>query len=142
MLAQNFMDAKSLGLTDKQHAALIATLHALDRGELAHGDHRRPTAPNGFNMDRLRTLTDCGTVACLKGWAEHFAVDYELFGFAMGRPLRDLFMYVSQERPETLAWKRASVTPEQAAHALRNYLTTGESNWNAALAEADSRADR
>lgn len=133
MLAQNFMTAKALGISEKEQAALVATLHAIDRGELAHDNPNRPSRPNGFNMSRLHVHTECGTVACLKGWACHFALDDIFPCEYLTEPLLDLFMYERVDIPRSLNWNRAAVTTDQAAHALRNYLTTGAPRWDEIL---------
>lgn len=134
MLAQNFMKSKALKITDKEHGALIAVLHALDRGELKHRNHAKPDGPNGFNMGRLRNEMACGTVACLKGWAQTFAGKEDVFdSFRMTSAVADLFMYQCIDRPETMKWNREKVTTDQAAHALRNYLTSGAARWGEVL---------
>jgi hypothetical protein len=126
MLAQNFNTAVDLDITDAELDALIKVLGMLERGELVNAD---PDAkiPNGFNMGE-HGREGCGTVACIGGWCASI-MGVPMFGYVeshieKGRPLHELY------------WDRISsdITPQQAALALRSYLTTGEANWAEALA--------
>lgn len=69
MLAQNFRTAADLGISDAELGALITVLGMLERGELVYAPHNNSTVPNGFNMGSVDHQTDCGTVACICGWA-------------------------------------------------------------------------
>lgn len=140
MLANNFKTAADLGLSEKEFRALVTVLGMLDRGEIAYSPRGEATdrlggaAPIGFNMWHFFGKTECGTICCICGWAE----------------------YVGNLRPESLIKKRFDtpqlnelfdppslesvpvgvcdkITTAQAAHALRNYLTTGEARWSEVL---------
>lgn len=141
MLAQNFKTAVDLGISDIELDALIKVLGMLERGEI-----------NQQTLDMANFLDeeDCGTVACICGWA-HLVSNQVAFpevkdiGHAsaklMKRPyeLRMLFL-VYDGLGEMMAngpYKHqrtvSSVLPDEAARALRSYLTTGEANWAEAL---------
>lgn len=130
MLAQNFKSATDLGISDVEQGALINVLGMLERGELVKTDHMKPTIHNGFNMSRISRKTECGTVGCILGWCR-FLGGIKLFADNYGcteAPPRalDLFMFNDD--------RRHRVTLEQAATALRSYLSTGDANWAEALA--------
>lgn len=129
MLAQNFMTAPDLKIRDDERDALVKVLGMLERAELVYMPLLEPFGPNGFNMTWVRNWTKCGTVCCIKGWCQTIG-GIELFNPIAGRKTPtaalQLFMY-SDDR-------RENVTVEQAATALRNYLTTGHANWDEVLA--------
>lgn len=148
MLAQSFMTAKELGISDKAHHWLIVTLGVLERGEVRHieenenaylGDYD-PTDSNGspplFNMNRWMVMMDvgpdqeCDSVCCIGGTAEWLARK-NLFGGRRPKNLNELF-YPGEHSERYIAnW--AAIRPEQAAQALRNYLTTGQPSWSDVL---------
>src|SRR4051812_17816659 len=114
MLAQNFLSHETLGVTQEEWAALIKVLGMLERGELVHRKN--------FRMDDW----DCGTAACIGGWADRlFNVDFNRRDPNAG--LDELFMATGVAQ-----W--GDITEEQAAIALRNYLTTGRPRWAEAVA--------
>jgi hypothetical protein len=140
MLAQSFISADELGITDAEQRALVTVLGMMERGEIADSEPGAslwgrdvPSAPVGFNMASFFAESDCGTIACICGWA-----------IAVGGLNKDLML----KRFEVPALDRlfdpsasclpfgamAQITTPQAARALRNYLTTGEPNWPEAIA--------
>lgn len=133
MLAQNFKTADELRITEPQHNALRLTLNALERDELKHvrpsirGDDGTPFTGH-FNMDCWHAATECGTVACIGGTAEmlgRLPANSLRTAMSINRRLRDLFY------PQGLCgW--AEITSDQAAMALRSFLTTGNANWREA----------
>lgn len=130
MLAQNFKTATDLMLSEKEKGALVLVLGMLERGELRHvsPNNSRPMAgcefTGHFNMSNWQDQADCGTVCCIGGAAELLGkVD---FNFSNNRPLEMLFWADYQH-------KLSDITVEQAARALRSYLTTGAANWADAL---------
>jgi hypothetical protein len=134
MLAQNFLDPDVLGISPAAQAALTKVLGMLERGELHHCRRGDDIRPNGFNLANHRVELACGTVACIAGWADIAARPRRLNLLrqaAKRAALADLFA------PENLSWH--AVTPEQAACALRNYLTLGEARWTEVLGR-DQRA--
>lgn len=128
MLAQNFKSAAELGLKEDQRAALEAVLRMLERKELKNSD-LSCTIKNGFNMSRVWLENECGTVGCMAGWARHLSQREDMFSFdeLVGGPhnISILFMYGDE--------RRHNVSVEQAAIALRHYLTTGVVDWDSAL---------
>jgi hypothetical protein len=123
MLARSFLSATDLNIRPELHAALIAELHMLERGEIA-----------GTRFDMRNWIAvdpECGTVFCIGGWAEHIA-GVKLGTFKIGMPgcstrgIGDLFA--------PFGWQSLRANTSQAAHALSNYLTTGNPNWKEALA--------
>jgi hypothetical protein len=135
MLAQSFQSAADLGITEPQKEALMKTLVLLETGKLSHapiGDGYYPeTGPftGQFNMVHWNSsVHNCGTVACIGGTAELVGgVSFEKFGSHKNPQLYRLFM---PDVPE-MQWN--FITPEQAATALRSYLTTGDAKWHEAV---------
>jgi hypothetical protein len=126
MLAQNFMKAVDLGISSDDVEALVAVLGMLERGEVTH--HPSETeCRDGFNM---KHYGHCGTTQCIAGLADR------LYGVglccrhlnSLPGPLDDLFC-----GPQ-FGKHNEDITVEQAATALRNYLTHGEPRWDEALA--------
>lgn len=136
MLAQNFMSAADLGISEAQKDALIKTLVLMETDKLVHV--RPPDEINWyamesftgkFNMDAWNlSYEGCGTVACIGGTAEMVG------GVSFGERHIDL--------PENLYslfypgdifddWEK--ITVEQASRALRSYLTTGHARWDLAI---------
>jgi hypothetical protein len=143
MLAQNFLTAEYLGISEKEQAALIKVLGMLERGELFHVPEvepmgwydaglKRPKFSGAFNMDNIFTTHPCGTAACLAGTADIVCgTAFAPNGDPVEWPdaLNDLFC-----PPSVVDWQ--SITPADAAIALRNYLTLGEAGWAEVLRHA------
>lgn len=132
MLAQNFMTAADLKITDHEYASLISVLNMLERGELVHIDSNKPNkggTPNGFNMSEYW----CETYGCIAGWADHLhATNFiqRSKKALLPRGLDELFRPGRYEIPPC---GYADIDVAQAAHALRNYLTLGDPRWEEAL---------
>lgn len=137
MLAQNFKTATDLSLTAEELAAHIKVLGMLERGELKHVDdidNIDKNIPNGFNMGYTGNDDSCGTVGCISGWVR----------VVMRRPMLECALALSASCqtselydlyfPEL--WDMDKITTEQAACALRNYLTFGEPRWSEILGES------
>jgi hypothetical protein len=137
MLAQSFLSPEQLGIPAVAHAPLIKVLGMLERGELHHNRPRDDIKPFGFNLHNHRVIqdrngnaveptdwtADCGTVACFAGWADIVARDrLNLLRLAADKPV-----LAELVAPKNVPWR--TVTPGQAAVALRNWLTTGKANW-------------
>jgi hypothetical protein len=126
MLAQNFLPASALGgdVTEIERDALIKTLALFERGEVTeispaiagHSD-----AP-GFSMEF--TFSICGTPRCILGHADALA-GLKPFGIKK-------LAFVALGFPQN--GRAYDATVEQAACALRNFLTTGDPQWAVALA--------
>lgn len=134
MLAQNFKTPAELQITDAEFEALVKVLGMLERGDIK---------PSKFSMHHpgdqdTWTIDDCGTPACIAGWARYVAGD-RIFDRAAYSPspysqeLSNLFM-MGRARCD---WPASPflATPHQAAIALRGYLTTGQTRWDEALAD-------
>jgi hypothetical protein len=135
MLAQNFLTAEDLCLTEQAHAALIKVLHLLDCGELKHVKLERDTCffkdstePNAFNMASF----ECGTAHCIGGWARVFMDKVPMRDKVDKGGLYRLF-YPPQHFQVPGAPKYHDITAEQAACALRSYLITGQPHWEEAF---------
>jgi hypothetical protein len=124
MLARSFLPAGDLGISDIERDALITTLYAFERGEI-----------DNFTMRRFRE--DCGTPACICGWANHFS-DGRAFTEVSTMPGLLAVKRLHRRLPKELQYLfdiqglplRAAATPAQAAAALSNYLTLGEPRWD------------
>lgn len=139
MLAQNFKSAADLNISEAQKDALCKVLVLLETGHLEHAE--RPSgrfldAEEGcnftghFNMDSWNIVKHgCGTIACIGGTAELLA-GKKIFNGGddiSARELERLFY-----PPGVRDWE--AITTDQAATALRSYLTTGEARWDLAVA--------
>lgn len=145
MLAQSFMSADELHITEPQRDALQKVLVLLETGKMTH---YKPTSgylrPNNswyetglvarfdghFNLATWGDERDCGSVCCIGGTAE--AISGVSFDGWMDRPnssLHDLFA-----PHDVCPLEYIAITPSQAARALRSYLTTGNANWAEAAA--------
>lgn len=132
MLMQNFKSACDLKLSEKQRDALIKTLVLMETGKLVHTDARGllwlckkgRKFTGHFNMERWNEyVPGCGTVACIGGTAELIG-DFKFYATEISEELGDLF---------SPAFSMAGITVEQAASALRNYLTTGIPDWESIM---------
>jgi hypothetical protein len=142
MLAQNFMTPADLGLNDRQFHSLVKVLKLLELGLLKHfssprfrypgntpdeiNNHPDPSFDGLFNMASWMCDSECGTVACIGGTACLLAGNPLLF--FDGPASTDALFYP----PRSI--KPKSITAEQAASALRSYLTTGDPDWTEAMA--------
>jgi hypothetical protein len=146
MLAQNFKSAAELGLSEKQFDALVKTLKLMETDQLRHvevsfgrgcsvghvvgldGVHYGSSGDRGtkfsglFNMTIWNEAADCGTVACIGGTACLIAGEDVFFASPDTSELSILFY-----PPNDLNYN--DISTEEAARALRSYLTTGEARW-------------
>jgi hypothetical protein len=128
MLMQNFKTAADLGITEPEQSALIKVLGMLERGDLVDVNaHTRCT--NGFNMGTQGH--GCGTPACIGGWVAILLdlnqmdyVDQFLPSRRANDGLKELYY-------RDIAMNAKA---DQAATALRSYLTTGDARWDLAVA--------
>lgn len=127
MPAQNFKTAAELGLSDIEHEALVTTLYALEREEITKFD--------------MSTFYQCGTPACLCGWANHFSRNQAFPETTSQVFIRDSVNLLINRLPPALldlfmidtGYDSDSMTPLQGAQALRNYLTYGTARWDEVL---------
>jgi len=133
MLAQAFLTAADLAITEPQRAALMKVLVLLETGKLKHvaavGDNdERAKFSGNFNMANWKGEHSCGTVACIGGTAELIGrVRFAPIFSMKEKELKELFCPT-----EIHAWEK--ITTSQAATALRSYLTTGDARWDLATA--------
>lgn len=140
MLAQNFKPAAELKLTELQKEALIKTLVLLETEKLKHAyPDRRISEPDGFtghfNMSWWELPAACGTICCIGGTAELIGDlrPDELDKATYDNPaLKNLF-YPGRGGPR-ISVEMQHITPDQAATALRSYLTIGDARWDLAVA--------
>lgn len=134
MLAQNFQSHTDLGITEAEHSALVSVLGMLERDELTLARkldalNYEPTSERSFHMAITTERHDCGTVACIGGWAA------ALMGL---RHATDFVNYSHSPRLTALFFPPSClmdlITPDIAAAGLRAYLTTGKADWAEALA--------
>lgn len=141
MLARNFKSAADLGISDVELGSLITVLGMLERDELVQGLYPmaiQARAPNEFNMAVTIENSSCGTIACLAGWAYSISgkqafpeiTKDDIGAWRNDRNLRDLFG-IGKTHSEL-----CGVTPDQAATALRSYLTTGDARWDLAVSRS------
>lgn len=132
MLAQNFKSAIELGIPEDQVSALQKTLVLLETGRLKHAPYSNTLVGRGapftghFNMAGWHRSVDCGTACCIGGTAE--LVGSVVFDI-IGRPAALKKLFYPDGRMDT-------ITPDQAATALRSYLTTGDARWDLALSRS------
>ena len=124
MLAQNFMTAADLGITEAELDALIKVLGMLERGELIDARTPKQRGKNLFHMSEWGR--GCGTAACIGGYVALLTKQdqHDYVNYKHSAPLNNLYWGTT--------FRGAKVS--QAAIALRSYLTTGEANWDEALA--------
>lgn len=138
MLMQNFKSASDLEISEEQRSALIKVLVLLETGNLVHVSVDYKTCSpyydhlsfcGLFNMSDWISNRECGTVCCIGGAAElvggvSFASNVATHAT---HTLRRLFYPKGVDD-----WN--AITSEQAACALRNYLTIGEPKWESVVA--------
>lgn len=141
MLAQSFLSAADLGITEPQLSALQKTLVLLEAGkleyvanpdEIADGRFFERRFIGLFNMGHWATPHSCGTVCCIGGTAELIG-DVSFGRWSFSNNLRLIGLFAPQE-DENLRWN--TIAPAQAATALRSYLTCGDAKWHEAVAES------
>jgi hypothetical protein len=138
-----FKSADELGLTHKEWAALITILPLLEHDVIRHAPEgsrqttyvKRDKPEPVFNMSTWNESLACGTAMCIGGSAEFFG---KLRPGQMEDRANDLsfdgnYALINLFYPHEInGW--GSLTPQQAAVALRHYLTTGEDGgWQKAL---------
>lgn len=136
-LEGKFLDAETLGLTEKQRCGLVKTLAWLEAGKLDHENEK--TA--GFDMGRWGG--SCGSVCCIGGTAEVLGeTNFHISIADIGKEHVRLFYPGSTNDPLSFlvrtnpGWKAST---SQAAVALRGYLETGRADWDAAMKTPSNR---
>lgn len=128
----NFKSAAELGISEKVHAALQQVLQMLESGEIVEKERGpgkyvwKQNDPKVLWMATYKDNTACGTAACIGGWA----------AILMGINSRQHVWEQKRARGPLhhLYWGHVwPTTPQQAAQAVRNFLVTGNPNWDAVL---------
>lgn len=137
MLAQNLKTADALRISKAEFDAHVTVLRMLERGEFVHTPSvREPTKQYGFNMGHTGTRTSCGTVACIGGWVA-FLLNRNPSVYvdsALGERMKLYFPNHFHDETGIGDGELCNITMEQAAIALRSYLTHGEPRWAEAIA--------
>jgi hypothetical protein len=132
MLVASFLSTRELGISKADRDALIHVLGMLERGEVVHVPVPYSyTGDLGFNMLEYES-SSCGTIHCIAGWCDclfdrNFANRHQ--DKKLPNALSNLFFGPADYDDMN------AVTVEQAATALRTYLTTGKCSWCRAHAE-------
>jgi hypothetical protein len=132
MLAQSFKSAADLQISDVELSSLITVLGMLERGELVHDADTYCGFPRGqkFNMGVSLTESSCGTIGCIAGWAyavsNRVAFPEMFLDDGWNRPNKGLIKLFGIGKN---TYNLSPYTTDQAAIALRSYLTTGEAKW-------------
>jgi hypothetical protein len=131
-LEGKFKTADELGLSEKQYCGLVQTLAWLEAGKLDHENEKT----RGFDMEMWGGK--CGSVCCIGGTAEvlggldRASLNQRAFN---GSELGALFypggkMLGGAYNERHPGWRASTA---QAAVALRGYLETGRTDWDAAM---------
>ena len=117
--------AKQLKISNGVYEALIKVFGMLDAGEIPE---------KGFNMalwleTNGRGKTTCG---CIGGWAESCGEIIALGDSPFG--LINLCFPSREKVRGGGSWNYSTITREQGARALENYLNTGKAKWTSILA--------
>lgn len=118
MLAPNFKTAEELGIMMDQHAALVRTLRAFETGEI-------PADEFDMGVWSRRTILH-GKACCIGGWAQILVGEYLFDAAPLPAGLDALFF---PDRPAIVC-----TDVRKGASALRNYLTTGNADWDDVMA--------
>jgi hypothetical protein len=110
MLAPNYLSAEALGLSEHRRTALINTLNDFEQDRVGE-----------FNMGSWGT---CIAGYCDKAYGTTFALRGKYASFVgSDDPLDQLF------GSQDMLGRLEEITIDDAAGALRNYLTTGQPQW-------------
>lgn len=138
-----YMSAENLRIAEHTRDALIWVLGMLEAGELEQW--KGMTAGNKFDMGTAARRTGCGTAGCIAGWAsihmqgikpnaagiyimteEQADIASDFCADAHGDLAR---LFYAMDLTGRNSFSLDEVRPDQAAKALRNYLTTGRPSW-------------
>jgi hypothetical protein len=147
MLAQTYLDARKLGITERERDALIDVLAGLERGHFVHLQDAE--VANNYAVGLAFNMSDfnCGTTACIAGWCDLLHGTQfvkRCAGSWTNRPgrrrnLQDLFHAEDDDySADDNEWiYLEEITTAQAAAALRNYLTSGKARWGEVMGGDD-----
>ena len=147
MLAESFLTPADLKMSRKVHAAHIAVLRMLERREVIHvadphvdggalfGPGAIVPMNRGFHMAVVCADSWCGTTCCIGGWVMVVASNkldsakrtfFCLDTLITSKAQRSLY-YPPEE------YEMHKIGVQEAAQALRNFLTHGEPRWKEVL---------
>jgi len=129
MLTRSDLDAATLGILEDVRSALITLRGRLERGEIVHDNTERPRELVDYDAPLCAinmAVWHCGSVGCIGGWIEAMTGLSEPKMLTTPQ-LNDLCY------PRGLCCFWSDITPEQIAHAINNYLTTGNPDWKAVM---------
>lgn len=135
MLARTYKSAAELGRTQPELDALMLALDYLGKSDIptwrGNSNVEDPPAGDSFDMRLFSWQHQCGTVACLAGYANLLSE---------GRAFSQMWLYnfmssfhLENHQDMELAylfsggWEKRDAG--EAVTALHNYLTTGETRW-------------
>lgn len=123
MLAQNLKTAAELKIPEKLYGALLQVLGLLEREEIP----AKLFCMDIIGSPVIKGEEKCGSAGCLIGWCEAVSE-----GSYWGNPTTRQFQRLCY--PGHIPYHKAHhATREQAAFALRTYLTTGKDGWEEAM---------
>lgn len=129
MLAQNLKTPKQLWISKQTYNALVQVLGLLEREEIPKGFFNMAYM-GGPRLEALKPNADphkCGSAGCIAGWCE--AVSPGSYrDKSIPESLNRVFYPGHIHNDEAYG-----ATREQAAFALRTYLTTGKDGWEEAM---------
>lgn len=157
------LSSEELGISPELFEALKRVRYGLANNLMRHVPYEDEIEiPRRFNFNMAysgREAYNCGTIACIGGWAyiimngtrDHdgtYKYDNKAVSDFVYRPptpqLRDLFFPGSQNGRDEVNWgvnkyNYKTITPEQAVKAIDNYLNTGDANWQEILTDENFR---
>jgi hypothetical protein len=120
------LTATDLGISQAEYEALQVVRDGLASGEFSHDGDKR------FDMNITCDANNCGTVACIGGWAamamgyDKHAANHYVLTVDPGDALYPLYY------PEDMSdWSR--ITPAVAAATITSFLDSGEADFAAHL---------
>lgn len=123
MLMQNFRTAEELKISPELFDGLHQVLRMFERRELVWASVTN-MKPGGFNMAHEFAKDDCGTAGCILGWARFLSKGKVSIGNSISNNPELCRLYSGWGDMNLHA-----LTVEQAEHALRAYLVTGQADW-------------
>ena len=149
MLAQTFLTAQDLRITEIERMALIQFLGMVEREELElFSSTTKISSHNGILMKEFifnpsnKANECCGTVACICGWA-HILSDGKAFpevndivrghGFGISPFAARLTHEAQKLFAIDYSLPLQATQSSHIAEAVRNYLTKGDPDWNGVL---------
>jgi hypothetical protein len=142
--------AEELGLPPEVRDAFEKILLGMEQGRYVHVPMYRPAPNEGvrpFNMGTWggnegaddESAKDCGTAACLGGWAEREVPGFDVLRWCFrhageaNMPFHELELWklcmAEGFVKDTPPFGLSSIGTDLAAKALRRYLETGRGDW-------------